>query len=375
MKLSKYLAFSLSLIVAAWSVKSMEPNYYSLVSNNMITQSNYYLLDLLDSLIRANKFHDINSVLVLHDNEVIFEKYYNDYNASSLHNTRSATKSITSILIGIAIDQEFIKSEKDKIFDYLDSYESIKNQDPRKKEITIEDLLTMSSILECDDFNQFSRGNEERMYLIEDWVKFYLDLPIKGFPAWTLKPKDSPYGRTFSYCTAGVVTLGVIIESATKMSIDDFAKKYLFDPLEIKNYKWQYTPTGMEMTGGGLQLTSIDYAKLGQLYLNKGLWNNRQVISKEWIAKSTKPHAQLMLNMDYGYLFWISNFGSNDKQYSSYYMSGAGGNKIAIFPDLNTVVVITSTLFGSGNAHQQSEKILNEYIVPEVSTLISNMKN
>ena len=372
MRLLIYIAFSISVLWSNYAVYSAEPTYFSLMSNDIGVDTKNYYLDLLDSLIQKNEFKEINSVVVLHENEIIYEKYYNGYDSSSLHNTRSASKSITGILIGMAIDQKYIDSEKDPIFKYLDNYDSAKNPDKRKEDITIEDLLTMSSILECDDFNQFSRGHEERMYLVEDWVNFFIDLPIKGYAEWVTKPEDSPFGRSFSYCTAGVVTLGRIIELATEMTITEFTKKHLFDPLEIKNYQWQYTPTGMAMTGGGLQLTSYDYAKIGQLYLNKGLWKNKPLVSSGWIEKSTKPQVQFMPNMKYGYLFWISNFGTKNNQYDSYYMSGAGGNKIAVIPDLNAVIVITSTLFGSANAHQQSEKILNEYIVPEISNLISN---
>lgn len=354
------------LIACLENVSSMEPTKYGI--SKLLPFSH---LSELDSLIQERKFENINSVIVMHDNEIIYEKYYNNFNINTLQNTRSAAKSITGMLIGIAIDKGFIESENDPIFNYLDDYDSIENPDSRKQEITIKDLLTMSSLVECDDFNQFSRGHEERMYIIEDWVKFYLNLPIKGFPAWTSKPEDSPYGRSFSYCTAGVVALGAILESSTNMKIEEFAKNFLFDPLDITNYKWQYTPNGMAMTGGGLQLTAQDYAKLGQLYLNKGKWNSETIITEEWINKSIQPSSQLMPNMDYGYLFWLSKFGNDENSYQSYYMAGSGGNKIAVIPELNTVAVITSTNFGSGNAHQQTEIILNDYIIPEINSLIS----
>lgn len=370
MILKSILSFCVVTFFISFSTYSMEPSCSNYNNYHQDIVKNIDYLHLLDSAIQSDKFEKINSVLVLHNNEMLYEKYYNGFNDSTLQNTRSATKSITGMLVGIAIEKGFISSKEALIMDYLANYETVKNSDSRKNEITIEDLLSMSSILECDDFNQFSRGNEERMYIIEDWTKFYLDLPIKGFPEWISKPEDSPYGRSFSYCTAGIVTLGSILESATNITVDQFAQKYLFDPLEITNVKWQFTPTGMAMTGGGLQLSGRDYLKLGKLYLNNGMWNNKQVISKDWILNSTKPQAQMMPNMDYGYLFWISYFGPENHKYKTYYMAGAGGNKIAIIPEINTVVVITSTLFGSAGAHQQSETIINEYIIPAIRKIL-----
>lgn len=327
---------------------------------------NAAVLKQLDSALLAGEFEQINSVLIACNGTLVYEQYYNGYTIDSLHNTRSATKSITGMLIGLAIQQQLIPSEKAAVLPYFRDKKPLRHPDSRKEEITIEDLLTMSSLLECDDFNQYSRGNEERMYLIEDWVRFYLDLPIKGFAEWTSKPADSPYGRSFSYCTAGVVVLGGVLEKTTQLKVDAFARQYLFAPLGINNYRWQYTPLGLPMTGGGLQLSSRDYLKLAQLYLNKGSWQGKEIISRDWVEKSTRPYASYMPNMEYGYLFWIGEFGPQDRKYTTYYMAGAGGNKIAVIPELDLAVVLSSTLFGQGGAHQQTEEILNAYIIPAV---------
>jgi CubicO group peptidase (beta-lactamase class C family) len=163
-----------------------------------------------------------------------------------------------------------------------------------------------------------------------------------------------------------VVLLGGVIERSSKMSLDAFAKKYLFDPLGIQKAEWQITPMDMPMTGGGLGLRSRDLLKIAQLYANDGVWNGSRVISSEWVEKSTKPHANARENTDYGYLCWLQKFGPADNPYFSYYMAGNGGSKIAVFPDLDLTVVITSTWYGTGKAHAQSERILSEYIVPGV---------
>lgn len=271
------------------------------------------------------------------------------------------------MLIGAAIDNKMLTSVDERVMPFFKE-KHFENPDPRKGKITVEDLLTMSSLLECDDSNQFSRGNEERMYTIEDYVKFTLDLPIRGFPAWSTKPKDSPFGRSFSYCTAGVATLGGLIERATRTKVPAFADKFLFTPLGIKRAEWQLTPTGLAMTGGGLALRSRDYLKLGQLIANRGTWNGKRVLSENWIIASTQPRAEVDETTNYGYLLWLKSFRSNGRVFRGVLMQGNGGNKVAVFPDQELVVVITTENFNIRGAHGLTDKLLTEHILAALDT-------
>jgi len=322
----------------------------------------------MDSLIAIHEFKEISSVVIAHHGKVVFENYYNGSTKDTKHNTRSATKTITGTLIGTLLQNGAIQSVSVHASKFS-KVKNLQNADPRKDQITIEDLLTMSSILECDDWEESSRGKEDRMYLIEDWVKFYWDLPIKGFPEWKPKPKDSKYGRSFSYCTSGVVVLGDVINTVSG-SLEKYADQALFSKLGITDYHWQMTPTGLPMTGGGLGLRSRDLLKIGQLYLNKGKWNQEQIISENYVEESIKPHAEVgMFDYEYGYLWWLSAFGKEQKV-KSYFMSGTGGSKIAVFPELDLVVVLTSTFYNGGmKSHNQTTKFLDEFIIPEIIKL------
>lgn len=324
-------------------------------------------LEEMERAIRSGEFKKITSVLVARSGRIAFESYFDEFGASGLRNTRSATKTVTGMLVGIAIDKGFLLGVDAPIMSFFRDKQPILNPDPRKDKITVEDLLTMSSILECDDNNQFSRGNEERMYLVEDWIKFTLNLPVRGFPSYMAKPEDSPYGRSFSYCTAGAVTLGGVIERATGMTVVEFAKKNLFDPLGISNLEWQFTPLGSAFTGGGLSLQSRDLLKLGQLYLNAGVWSDRRIVSERWVNTSTQPHARIDDETEYGYFWWLRGFKSGTEKYRAFYMTGNGGNKVCIFPELRMVVVITSTNYSTSGMHQQTDRLLSDYVLASVS--------
>jgi CubicO group peptidase (beta-lactamase class C family) len=341
-------------------------NQWSVVSAEAVGLSVSHLQAMADA-IDAGSFKKITSILIARQGKLAYERYFDGSTSSSLRNPRSVTKTVTSMLIGIAIDKGFLPGVQVPIWPFFGDKQPVQNPDPRKEQITIEDFLTMSCLLECDDNNSFSRGNEERMYLIEDYIQFTLDLPVKGFYDATLKPQNQPYGRSFSYCTAGTVTLGGVLERATGLSVPAFAQQHLFAPLGIEMLQWQITPTGLAMTGGSLHLISRDLLKLGQLYLNNGIWQGTRVVSEQWVTTSIQPHVRIDDQTEYGYLWWLQAFPFTEKRFASYFMSGNGGNKVFVFPELNLVVVITSTNYNTSGMHTQVERLLCEYILAALS--------
>ena len=325
------------------------------------------LLAKMDSAVQKGTYEEITSILIAKDGKLLYEKYYQGKDENSKHNTRSATKTMATLLTGIAIDKGFIKSEKDKIFDHLKFSEPILNNNTRKQEITLEDLLTMSSILECDDNNSFSRGNEERMYILENWLKFFTDLPIRAYP-YSPKPEDSPYGRAMSYCSAGSAAIAEVVQAAVGQSAEEFLKNNLLNPLEITDYKIHKTPTGTINTAGGSEYRSRDFLKVIQMCLQNGTWNGKQIISADWLKKATTPKANAWEGMDYGYLFWLRNYGPVNGV-PCYAMAGNGGNKVMAFPELNLTVVLTATNYNNRKAHGYTDELLNKYIIPAIQKI------
>jgi CubicO group peptidase (beta-lactamase class C family) len=319
----------------------------------------------LEEAVRRDDFKKITSVLVARHGAIAHEVYF-DGDASTLRDTRSATKTITSILVGQAIDAKVLPGVGARVLPYLPAARPMRNPDPRKEAITIEDFLTMSSALECDDWNDFSQGNEERMYLSPDWVRFTFDLPVRAFPSWIAKPSQAPYGHAFSYCTAGASTLGAVLQSAAKQPVADFARDHLFGPLGITDLTWSFSPTGIAQTGGGLRMRTRDLAKVAQLALSVGSWHGKQLVSETWIAASTRPHARVDDATEYGYLWWLKSFGAGARTAAAAYMSGNGGNKVAIFPSLDLVVVVTSTNYNTRGMYEQTERVLSDYVLAAV---------
>jgi CubicO group peptidase (beta-lactamase class C family) len=322
-------------------------------------------LKAMDAAVRAGEFKKIGSVLIARHGKLVYENYF-DGDSNTLRDTRSATKSITDILVGIAIDENKLKLDSRILALLPERAKKMQNPDPRKDKITVEDFLSMSSVLECDDWNDASRGNEESMYVVEDWAQFVLDLPIRGRMHLGETEEPPPYGRYFSYCTGGVFTLSEVLGKVTGTRTDRYAEVKLFTPLGISNVKWVYSPMNIPQTGGGLRLTSPDLLKIPQLYLNGGQWAGKHIVSDSWVKASTEPHAQIDESTNYGYLWWLKTFKSGDKSYPAFFMSGNGGNKILAIPSLDMAVAITSTNYNTRGMHEQTEKLLTDYILAAV---------
>jgi CubicO group peptidase (beta-lactamase class C family) len=324
-------------------------------------------LQQMEAAIRGGQFVKITSVLIARRGKRVYEAYF-DGDASTLRDTRSATKSLTSALVGIAIDGKKLSGVNARVLELLPARaRRAQNKDPRKDRITVEDLLTMSSPLECDDWNDASRGNEERMYLIEDWAQFVVDLPVRGRMRMGESLPPPEYGRYFSYCTGGVFLLSEVLGKATGERTDAFARRTVFEPLGIRNVEWVYSPLGVPQTGGGLRLSSRDLLKIAELYRAGGIWGGRRILSADWVRASTQPHARIDDDTRYGYLWWLKDFAAGGRGHSAYFMSGNGGNKVAVFPDLELAVVITSSNYNAKGMHQHTERLLTDYILPAIA--------
>ena len=283
-------------------------------------------LMIADEFIQ-NRLPDAFSLLVVKNGYLVFEKYYSWGSAEKYAVVHSVTKSVTSALIGIALDKGYLKSVDQKLIEFLPEYIT-DNLDPRKKEISLKHLLTMSAGFRWND-----RGPVMRFwYTSPNWAKFTIQLPLEKNP-----------GDAFNYNSSASHLLSVILSKSVKMSTLDFAKQNLFEPLGIESAYWHQDPQGFNNGGFGLGLSARDLAKIGFLYLNNGYWNGQSIVSEYWVKESTEQHIQAFRHpiygtFGYGYQWWVKKVdGCN-----SFRAWGRRGQFIVIVPELDLVIAVTS---------------------------------
>jgi CubicO group peptidase (beta-lactamase class C family) len=378
---------SLILIVSCQSEPSVRYSYQSpenindgfIVGNLDEVSINSELIVKAVNDINQGKYKEVHSILIFKDDKLVLDEYFDGHkyewdapkhhgdlvtwNNTMSHHIKSDTKSIISILIGIALDQGFIESVHQSIFDYLPEHQHLNTEG--KDKITIEHLLTMTSGLKWNEWGApLSSSDNDIVGLwfppCEDPITCVLERPLINEP-----------GTSFTYNGGGTIVLGEIIKNATKMNIDKFSRKYLFEPLEIDSFNWwNRFENGVFEASGGLEITPRDMVKIGVTFLNNGVWAGKQIISQQWVEKSAVSyHDNKGINIPgtdqgnngYSYSWWINSFSNSGKRINMFYAGGWGGQNIMVFPELNTVVVFTG---GNYTSKTTIFKILEKYVIP-----------
>jgi CubicO group peptidase (beta-lactamase class C family) len=301
--------------------------------------------DSLFAELRRDSTHDIKGVLVVRDGRPIAEAYFNGDDTTTLHDIRSATKSITSLLVGIAIDRGLVAGVDAPLSSLLSFPKSGVGA------VTLRDVLTMRSGLDSDDQDSLATGNEDRLDRSNDWLSFASRVPV-------IRP---PGGR-YIYSSLNAYLAGAVVERVAKEPLSRFAEQFLFDPLGIHRYRWRRGPRGEGVGQGNLSITLRDLAKFGALVLQGGEYGGRRVVSSHWIHDALEPIVPIA-SVDpyadaYGYLWYSKQYAIGTDTVLVHFASGNGGNKIYVVPQEHLVVAVTSGAYGTRYGQRRSEGIL-----------------
>lgn len=300
--------------------------------------------------VRDRAFGYIDSILVVRDGKLVYEEYFGDNDWTRLHDMYSVSKSVVSMLVGSAIDEGYIPDVQQKILPLFPQYAPYGTWDERKNDVDIENLLTMTTGLDCDDTNGASPGREILLLHSEDWIEYFLGLPVVNDP-----------GTKSLYCAGSVATLAAVVSVYTGQPSWTYARDALFDPLQIDTYNWQVGPDGV-LHPNGLSLRSRDMAKLGQVMLT-GTWNGQTILSQDWIDASSAHQVTDPTGDSAGYLWWRVTVQIDGAPEDIFFALGNGGQSIAVVPSHNTVFAFTGSNF-RGNGLYYLTALVNNHLLP-----------
>ena len=329
------------------------------------------ILDLVHMIDNLGDHH-YEGLLIVKDNYLVYEKYWPGYefnwdNTSILgprvnygprtrHYLASESKSVTSLVFGIAMDQGLISSVDNKIEPYYSSdYPGLLTG--QKKEITIKQLLTMSSGLAWDESTP-ATSDAYYLFRVSDPIRYILSLALQH-----------PPGTFFHYNSGGTNILGDLVHRTSGINLREFARTNLFGPLQITNWEWKAIRNDHYFASGGLFMTPRDLIKLGQLCLNKGRWGDRQIVSEAWIRESTAARiapAEMPIGDKYGYQWWMKDFAVDDEIYRSYFAVGWGEQYMYVFKRENLIILFTGSYYYEG-PEVPIHYLVNDFILPAVT--------
>ncbi len=323
-------------------------------------QSTQNGLNELKTVISSQEYPNIDGVIISQHNQILFEEYFNGFNKDSLHDTRSSFKSITSLLAGIAINKGLFTIE-----DNIEKYITEWKDDPRGK-ITVKNLLEMKSGLACEGFFGIGPDCESEMWETKDWLNYILNIPLRHNP-----------GLNWAYTSMEPELIGIIISRTSGLTLIEFAKQHLFEPLEITNYQWYITPNGGGYAAGSFFMRPIDMLKIAQLVLDNGKWEGQQIVSENWIQETTNCLTDVEMSFTrfartnnaryttakYGYFWYREKLKYKNIETELLFASGNGGQYMMVLKDYNASIAFTGSNFGNWRGKLPFD-ILLKYIIP-----------
>jgi CubicO group peptidase (beta-lactamase class C family) len=322
----------------------------------------------LTAMLDKSNSPNVHAVVLVRNGTLLFEHYRKgederlgtsigviDYKPELKHDVRSISKSVVSLLVGIAIDRHLIASIDEPAYKFFPEFASLRS--PEKDRILVRHLLTMSSGIKWNEKLPFSEpGNNERgMTFAPDSYRYAFEQPMADEP-----------GKVWNYNGGSTTLLAAIVEKMTEKPLLDFAREALFAPLEITDVEWLNVPNGQPAAAFGLRLRPRDLAKIGQLILNRGSWNGNQIVSAAWLQESVKPRFTGWSANRYGYQWWLGRSAVKGRIIEWIAGFGFGGQRVFIIPEYDAVAVVTAGLYKKGTQDLVTFDILNTYLLPAI---------
>ena len=307
-------------------------------------------INALDDFISDFEQNDFRGMVVIKDHQIAIEYFYTNTERSDINDVRSAGKSITALLLGIAIDEGLIQNIDQDVYSFF-SKERYPTLNEDLKKVKIKHLLDMSSGLDADSDDWKTPGHAGKWMDKDDWTSYLLGIKLANEP-----------GKNWVYADINSALIGAIIEETSGMSLNDYAKKKVFQPLGIKKYYWYTNPSNQTVASGTLFLSTLDFAKLGVLVANEGKWAEQQIIPADYIEKLINSKSFLIYDVwSYGMLWYKNHAIIKGREVEYLWASGNGGNHLIIIPEEEIVIALTSTAYGQRRyMHVRSRAIMNK---------------
>ncbi len=320
----------------------------------------------LTEAFEAEELKGLHSVFILHKGEILVETYFPgldqrwgldigviDHNATRLHDLRSVTKSITGLLYGIALSEGMVPDLDAPLVDQFPEYTDLPDM-PKRRKILVRHALSMTMGVEWDESAPYNstRNSEIAMEYSEDRNRYALEQRIINEP-----------GTHWTYSGGATTLIGTLISRGTGMPLEVFARQKLFDPLGIENYEWVKGRDGTVAGSSGLRMTTHDLAKIGQVMMNHGMWQGKQIVSAEWVEESITPRINIPDGLRYGYFWWLAGEGAPPYWYAGF---GNGGQRLMMNPNNQMVAVIYAGNYNKPDAWKLPVKVLVDFVLPEI---------